>query len=1075
MYIEEQERVLQNDKKNMIVSASAGSGKTYILIKYICKLVVEDKIPLNKFLILTFTKAAAGEMKERLLKRLKQEEPTQYILDQIDALSVSNISTIHSFCEKNLKKYANLLKLRDNFEICEENQALKYKCQALKSALKIFKTQYEEEFSYINLNDDKLKQAIFDIENMMSAVADKDLFVQKVLTEQPQIYNTALKIICDDIDFQIESACKTIEEMHLLDLRSLLAPVLSADSLTEKQIKIKDFVFPKLPKKGEVSELELEKLKSLKTDLKKYFSKILSLELDDDLEKTGKVEIALMRLFLCYEKEYKRLKKMKNVLDFSDLEQNMLKLSNEDIFDEHFSYIFVDEYQDTNKLQEFILKRLARNSNFVAVGDAKQGIYGFRLASSDIFLKDVKTFQDDDNSNAVFLTSNFRSSQNLLQFINTIFEKNMTTDSAKIDYLNTAMLSGKKQFKDDGYPAVTIDVVLPSKQEEKTFELYNLKEDELKEQSSLLSMQTIKYRIEECLKSKIYDPDLQDFRPVEYKDIAILSRSRNDFFNQLGKFLGESGIPVTANGRNMLLENAEIKILINILKFILCEDDEIALVSIMMSNFGRFSQMDMLNLKNQYQNSFCEIYKIDNSGKMGKLRKLLSKFKLTSQSCGVKDAFIWLFAQTNYYTYLFKIDRNLKSMVNQFLSEIEGYNYDIPNLISYLDSVEIESFSATDEDSVLLTTIHKSKGLEYPIVFLINTGKSLKRSERPSDVKLDEELGVTIKKIDEESESASVKLMATELKLSRKRFAEEMMIFYVALTRAKNRLYIIGEKNNLNLKQNNLYKFDSYFDYIFSIFSEQEIEKLIAQEKLEKGSIFIDIVTDYEELKENKGTEILGKIDENYKKNIENYLNFDYLYKNEENIKLKNSVTELTKKYETQSVFVQNNDFVKIDDVIERGNAYHLALKVIDFQKINSLEDLSLSLNGLDETTKSYLDKNLLFADIQTLKNKTNNGRIFKEKEFIMKDKLCNMLDTTLSEEQVMVQGVVDLFVLKEDKSAILIDYKFSSLSEEKLIEKYKNQLKLYKNAIKNAFKVENFEVYLMNLKFNKLINVKNI
>ncbi len=697
MKIEEQERVLNNSKKNMIVSASAGSGKTYVLIQYICRLVCEKRIPIKNLLILTFTKAAATEMKERLLRALKAEKTDEFILKQIDDLSVSNISTIHSFCEYCLKKYANILKINENFEIADENVAKKLKFSAIKNIYDLFKNNYQDELMTINFafrNDYlKLRESVFLIESMLTSVSNKEEFIDKILNSQVNIYLEAEQILSSFIDKEIFNTIDILEKHHFEDIvDNLSKKFLNFESLRfiDKVQLVIDTNFPPLPKKNEVGAEELNFLKDVRKDFNDLSKKLSELALSEDkinIEKEGKLEKALINFYLKYEEEYKRLKQNVNVLDFSDLEQYMLALSHEKLFNEKFDYVFIDEYQDTNSLQEKIVKKVAEKANFVAVGDAKQGIYGFRLASSEIFLRDVEDFSIKENSNAIFLKSNFRSSVRVLNFINEIFKDTMTLDTANIDYLNTSMLSYKKEYKEEDCFAINIDMVAPKVKEEKKFDIYSVKNDDLTDEINFTELETIKVRIEEILKSKIYDPDIEDYRQVEFKDIAIISRSRNTFFNVLGDYLKEKGIPVITSSKKLIQDNPEIQILINILKITLCFNDDVALLSILMSNFGRFNQDEIYNLLQGQEKTLTEI--VQENLVFDKILNLLEKFKQNALAYGYKRAFEILFDETNYYPYLYTQNDEYINTVNIFLSEIEksGFDFDLPSLISYFENV----------------------------------------------------------------------------------------------------------------------------------------------------------------------------------------------------------------------------------------------------------------------------------------------------------------------------------------------------------------------------------------------------
>ena len=327
MYIKEQDDVLKNNSKNLIVSASAGSGKTHVLIEYISMLVCKKKVPIKKILILTFTKAAATEMKERLLKSLKQEEMNDFVIKQIDDLSVSNISTIHSFCEYCLKKYANILHLNENFQIADGNLAKKLKISALTTAIeKLNNSPDMLTLKYAFKDDRTLRASVFEIENMVLSVSDKEKFISDNLENKN--FEKAEKIVCDAIDTKILSTTNILEKLHFdaFNFKMSLQSVLEEKDMLKKISALGAYKFLPLPTKNEVSENELKSLKKLKSDMEKFFASFTSLDLDEEKlqeEKEGTLEKALMHLFQVYSEEYSLLKKHANLLDFSDLEQTM--------------------------------------------------------------------------------------------------------------------------------------------------------------------------------------------------------------------------------------------------------------------------------------------------------------------------------------------------------------------------------------------------------------------------------------------------------------------------------------------------------------------------------------------------------------------------------------------------------------------------------------------------------------------------------------------------------------------------------------------------------------------------------
>lgn len=1098
MRIEEQERVLLNDKKNMLVSASAGSGKTYIMIKYITQLITEKHIPVKNFLVLTFTKAAATEMKERLQKNLMELDPDDFVIEQIDELSVSNISTIHAFCEKMLKKYANLLKLNENFAIADENLSQKIKQQAFEKALKKFYDSNLEDymemmFSFKN-EKNKIRDIVYEIDILSNSIASKDDFLKRNVEDPQKYFEKATDFLFDVYKNWLQKELKEIQSLHVEDFQNdiekKLNPILDSENLFDMWQKLQNFSFPSLPKRKEVGDEVVDRLKVIKTSINKIVERISSLDLfnDENIEsqKNGVLEKILINFYHTYEKESDFLKKSQNLLDFNDLERYMRILSEQESLFSEFQYVFVDEYQDTNWIQEKIVKNIAKNCNFVAVGDLKQGIYGFRQASSDIFLKDMEEFSNSSDSVVNFLKSNFRSSKNVLNFVNDVFKKCMTMESCNVDYVNTSMLNGVVNFEDDGNKSIYLDLI---QEDDRVVEslpnVYSVKEAKVfAENRCEKQLEDVKVRINEVLSSKIFDGE--KFRKCNYRDIAILSRKRDAFFTQLEGFLQENGIPVVSNSRNVLCDEIEIKILLNYLKIALNSDDDVAMLSVLLSGLSKNSMQEIVDLKNNSPKSLCEIVVEDFDGVFAEFNKNLKQFRLDAEILGINNAFLHLFKVTNYRAYVNTKPnhKTLNLFIDKFLSEIStcGYKYDLAGLINYFETVDITVNSEGNvvEDAVLLTTIHNSKGLEYPIVFLIGCDQSLRKTKPKIDVEINEKFGLALKSYDKENnnERNTIKMLAIKEYESRKDFVEELMIFYVALTRAKNRLYLFGTYKDSFFERYDVDGCDSYFDLIF--FAKPEFRNI----ESEKSGIFEDdkcqirIVSEIEKL--NLSTEekiVKGKVSNEIVEKIDKYLNFEYELDKRNNFKLKESVTSLaTKNQETELNKYSSNSISFGGDLVEIGNAYHLALKVLDFSKITSLNDLENALKNqleISDNVLKLIDTSLLFENVLILKNLTANAKVYKEKEFMMKDKLCNLLEDFDYEEEILVQGVVDLFVVKEDE-IVLVDYKYSnSNSEEYLVKKYKNQLKLYKKAIEKSFKLPINDVYLLSIKNNNLIKIE--
>ena len=1089
MELEEQNRVLDNDKKNMLVSASAGSGKTYIMIKYINTLICKHKVPVSKFLVLTFTKAAASQMKDRLEKRLKEMGDDPFVIEQLDLLSTANISTIHSFCEKYLKKYANLLNLSESFKIVDENMSQKIRDDAFENAYKRFEKEHPQEFQELALsfkNDKKqVSGIVFEIEKLANSVANKEEFLKSNLEHAEDYFQKATDFLFENVKNVIKQCLQDVEKLHLNEfqttLETSLRDFLESKDIFEMSCATTIYAFPRLPNKKSVGEEVVAKLQEIKTKTMSQIKMVKELNFDDkqnvELQKNGILEKIVIEFFRTYEEEENQIKKLQNCLDFYDLEKLMKILSEKENLFSGIEYVFVDEYQDTNKIQEKIIKNIAKNSNFVAVGDVKQGIYGFRLASSEIFLKDLKDFQEDENSAVNFLQSNFRSSQKVLDFVNSIFKVCMREEETGIDYEKTSMLKGMGDFAEEDAKAVNIDIVsLPEEEEDEIPKIYSVKNAKVsKKNENLTILNDIKWRIMQVMSSQISENG--KLRKAKFSDIAILSRNRNGLYVELEKFLQESGIPVVSNSRSILMKQPEMQMLLSFLKLVMTFDDDVACVSVLMSGMFGLSAEEIFEEKSDSILTLCEVVKEDKNGKFAKFNEIFNNFKEKYAIFGLKHELLELFSKTNYRAYLNLNHKNLNNFVDAFLNEVEKFDYDLPALVNYLETVEIVVSPDVSEveDAVLLTTIHNSKGLEYPIVFLIGCEQSLSKSRPKVAVEINERFGLALKIYDREnnSELTSARMRAIQLQEKGKNFAEELMIFYVALTRAKNRLYLFGKNDGKIFDAMSLDSCDSYFDFIFYAL-KNEAKSLQKDGKFEDENLSINFIESVEEEKfgEKQNLEILQKDGEIAEK-IEKYLNFKYKFDEKHNFRLKESVTSLNQKNQEEPLEKFNTESITFSSVsVEIGNAYHSALKCIDFQKVSNFQTLEEEMDKFvvffDE---SLIDKNILLQNIMILKSLTEGAQIFKEKEFILKDKICNLLESN-EDDEILVQGVVDLFAIKNEK-VVLVDYKFSNSTNEKyLVEKYREQLKLYKIALQNAYNLEVENVFLLSLKNANLIKM---
>ena len=1098
----QQDEVLSSTQKNMIVSASAGSGKTFVMISYITKLLVDKRVPLRKMLVLTFTRAAAGEMRERLNKALlAQKKMDSFILEQIDDLSIADISTIDAFCEKLIRRNLDKLPLDESFRLIENAEELKSK--AFDNALAAFAVQNVEKlneiYSSFRKNKNQIFQTVMDLDDFFTyqPAGKIDYFINN----QAELHEKALELLNEKLKDEITALISELNanaekfvsepkyQMLCQTLTNHLSLELNNDFATNVQ-NLKLINLPNVPVvRGENRDERLSDIaKNLRQKCKTFLDGLNKYNFTDPVlvqkQKSGSLAAWLLSLYKIFAEEYSVLKKKLDVLDFVDIERFALELmKDENILSdlqEKYDYIFVDEYQDTNRVQEAIIKPITEKGHFVAVGDPKQGIYGFRNATMEIMKEQIAQFSASDDGTAKYLTGNFRSDARLLEFVNRVFETVMTTQSVGIDYKSTSMLTGQVQFEKMELPSVRVDIVSVEKEQSQTVskEVYSVKDDVLQTtERDETEVDTILARIDELLMHKIYDEKIGAFRQVQFEDIAILLRSRSSLMEALSLKLTQKGYPCHADVKQNSMQEAEVQMLVNLLKLLIDKENDLALISVMNSKIGGFSldELAALRLAMPEEKHFYDIYKTNlNLPKLAEFDNMLTSLKLRAQVKGLTSALNELFVDKDYFAYLKFQDASKYIKINNFLQDIKSQqlDYDIAGAISYFSEIGGASRNAIPSGAgIKIMTIHASKGLEYPIVILAGAGQKLEKPSMKSYV-LNSNFGLALPAYNEQNNTRCTTpvLEMAKIENRRKEMIDEIMIFYVALTRAKNHLYIVGQENVNNLIASENYdvtKAKNYLSLVGYAFGKQFIENLIEKQSLSSDDWEFNIVTEVKELKFKAQETSMLSINEELKKSLERYMDFAYEGREHCNINLKNTVTALNA-HEHMSHIVKTENA----ESIEIGNAYHEALKILDFDKIVNLSDLNRQIEDkkalFNENYLNLINRELLLKNILMIKEIVGEDKLFKEKQFVMSAPACDVMDSSCADE-ILVQGVVDLFAL--GKQNVLIDFKYTGeTSPDRVIDRYKAQLNLYGQAIEKGFKIKLDKKYILSLKNAQII-----
>ena len=1241
----EQEKAIYEKDSNILVAAAAGSGKTAVLVERIIQKILKYGVDIDKLLVVTFTNAAASEMRERVLeaiyKKLDEEPEDENLQKQIVLLGKSNICTIHSFCLDVIKNNFFEIDLSANFRIGSEEEVELLKQDVLEDLFEeLYENEDEEFLKLVDIytgyrGDEPLKELIFNIYrfiqsapfpkdwledkiNMFNIESDNDFsestwgkILLKKLREELYDGITSLKLIKSKVDLYSEL------NKYSLTLEDDIEKMQKMYDLTEfswddtynffKELKFKSWPIDKkitMDLKNEAKNVR----DSVKTKTMKTLSSILLQDSESsykDIFEMYPILCALRNVILKFDMLFKEKKKEKNIIDFNDIEHYALQIlvkKDEDgnyvatdvakKYREKFEEIAIDEYQDSNEVQEYILSTISRGNNMFMVGDVKQSIYKFRQACPDLFLKkyDLYTQEGNENGKKIQLFKNFRSCKNVLDITNTVFETIMSKDLGDIDYNEDEFLNLGADFEEieNGLGKAEIHIIeLEDKKadiEEETEEnnenhkkseygkddeknyinKYNEydKDDEDSEEEILRQLEKdeieakfVAKKIEELIFSKLQVKDKKEgYRDIKYKDIVILLRSPSKIASIYEKECLKRNIPVFSDCSSEYLDTIEIQTMINLLKILDNPIDDIALVSVLRSEIGGFDDNELLEIRlcekeGDYYNSLIKAReKIE-----GELGEKVNNFLNTLENWREENEYlslaelIWkIYIETGYYNYVGLMPNgslrqaNLK-MLFERAKEYEKTSFrGLFNFIKFIERLRLGNNDMSsakiigeNEDVVRIMSIHKSKGLEFPVVFLSNTSKKINLMDLNSNMLLHKEIGLGPKYINYERriEYSTTAREAIKIISKEETISEEMRVLYVALTRAKEKLIITGTSRNykkdlekkkefLSIYKSKegkinpilLKKYTSYLDWLELVFILKEMnDKILVSEELscnieneeekeveirefdfEKHADFSFLEKEfswkYEYLLSTKLPikSTVSKIKQ--MQNMTNDEEIDFEDLSNKKIEFTNSDNNIEKSYEklhNKEIGLASitPNFLKEEEKISgsrKGTIIHMFLQRLDLRHTYSMAELKELKEELiarkiitnEEADTIYLNKILKFLDSELAQKIKNSKEIEKEKAFCMKVSAKEIFEEA-KDEEILVQGIIDLYCINEDDEIMLVDYKTDFVQEpEELIQKYNKQLELYKIALEEATGKKVSEKYIYSLYLDKEIKL---
>ena len=1183
-WTKEQLQAITEKGSNILVAAAAGSGKTTVLVERIIRKIIDDNIDIDKILVVTFTNAAASEMRERILNALYKEidkDPlNKRLRKQIILLNKASICTIDSFCLDIIRNNFFEIGISSNFRIADNTELELLKQEAMEDIFEELYIENDEKFyKLIELytgykDDEELKTLILKIYNYIQSTP----FQEKWLEEKINIFNTKnindfaetiwgkilLKEFKDEILNQInilKNAKKSLEKFSELtkyelvmadDISQLEDLIKFIDNWDNVYFKSQTIKFKTWPTDKKIVNNIKEEVKQIRDLAKKKVNQAIqktfiydTKEAIQDMDEMFPILENLKYITLKFMKKFSELKSNKNLMDFSDIEHyalNILLRQNEKgeyektnvakKYEEKFSEIAIDEYQDSNLVQEYILTAISNEKNIFMVGDVKQSIYRFRQARPELFLDKYEKYHEEKNANGqkIKLFKNFRSRKNILDVTNLVFEDIMSKEFGEIqydesEYLNLASTYEEPEDKELNYAGITELNIIDLKTEQPEED-----DDEPNEQileKAEIEAKYVAEKINELIKSNyhIYDKN-KGYRKIEYRDIVILLRATSNIANIFEKQLLNLEIPVYSEQSENYLESIEIQTIIALLKIIDNPCRDIPLVTVMRSPIGNFTDNELIKIRlTKKDGYYYEAVKeaLNNDKIDDKLKEKLKEFTKSIDRWREKEKYlqlnelIWkIYKETDYYNYVTlmpngKVRKANLKMLFERAKEYEKISFKgLFNFIRYLERVRKSDSDLSsakiigeNENVVRIMSIHKSKGLEFPVVIISRTDKKFNQKDLNDSILLHQDIGFGPQYINYERkiEYTTAAKEAIKIKTKEESIAEEMRILYVALTRAKEKLIITGVENDLeksfqekkellqtyekeNGKINHLLlkKDKSYLGWLELIYlNHKDIEKDMHLNKINKN----DILTE-KDIEERKVRQI-DDVEIDYEK-IDKILNWKYEYDEMTKLQSKMSVTKIKElkqniKKEENNIEIKPKFMAENDKItgVELGTLIHLILQKLDLKKSYTKQEIEKFISNLysnkiiTENQRKAIKDEKIYQIISSkfMKRIRNAKEIYKEMPFYTYIDTKEIYNTNHS-ENILVQGIIDLYYIDENNNIILVDYKTDYVkNEEELIERYKVQLEIYKKALEEALMKKVSETYIYSIHLCREIKIE--
>ena len=1160
-WTEEQQKVIDTRNCNILVSAAAGSGKTAVLVERIIQRITDKNNPvdIDELLIVTFTRAAAGEMKERIRqaieKKLEENPEDEHLQRQSTLVHHALITTIDSFCSYIVKNYFHLIDLDPSFRMGDEGEMRLLQADVADAVLEEAYT--EEAPSFLAFADGfaggKTDKKIPEMMIKLYSFSMSYPYPEEWLLNCRKAYEVKtleelenaewMKLIKNEVKQEIKEASMLLKQsleiskepdgpvfyLGLLeDEVSALEKLERTENFFEWKEMLDKLEFKRLPagKKAEkelVSESRQELAKNLRSEAKdqikalkeRYFQETAE-EMLENLQRAGEPVGVLVDLTLAFMKLYREKKKEKNILDFGDLEHYALEIliKHTEEKDERtdaarelskkFAEIMIDEYQDSNLVQEKLLTSVSKMEdgiyNIFMVGDVKQSIYRFRLARPDLFMEKFKTYPQEEGMDClrIDLHKNFRSRAEVLEGVNYLFYQIMGEDLGGVEYDRTAALYPGRIFQPK-----------PEEESEPATEVLLLEDEE--ENTRELEARMVALRIGELAgKYLVLDKKTEEYRPAKYSDFTILLRTMSGWAETFKKILNSCGIPASVTTKTGYFSAQEITTVLDYLKILDNPMQDIPLAAALHGlpdgfSFQELAEIKVLGMENE-KTGFYEALLLGEklSSPLGeKIRRFFAVYRELRRKVPYTPMheLIWDFYDaTDFLVYQQAFVSGEQRKANLLMLAEKARDYEstsyrgLFNFIRYIENLkkyqvdfgEANTLSE-NEDTVRIMSIHGSKGLEFPIVFVCGMGKQINMQDARESIVLHPDLGIGSPYVDTQLRirTRTILQKAVQREILLESLGEELRILYVALTRAKEKLILTGVTSKLEdtlksfemLKKQEEEKLPyglrvkgkSYLDWVLAALARHRAMKPLYEmyklsvypfnEMYDKEPDFtvrqvqpLELVLDEAQLRTEemlkKGELLLWDskevYDETWRELFKDSFSYEYPYEAEGAIPAKLTVSEikrmqnedieesemLLKEKETEEIvpFFMQETKEELKGAA-KGTLYHRVWENLDYDKIDTKEQIGEQLKNIltaEEQKSIWVPDFNRFAKSPLagrMKAAAQREQFYREQPFVIAMPANQIREEYETEEEILVQGIIDAYFEEED-GLVLVDYK---------------------------------------------------